>query len=353
MGDPPEPTHALTQPAARRTPRIDHGRGVRPRQPGRSVPATALTWGDARQTGYGNPGAGRSVRRRLGPSRLGTLPAMPEGHTIHRHARLQRKVLVGHRVHAWSPQGRFDDGAARLDGGTVLDIEAWGKHLLYHWGDEEGVASGDVLHVHLGLFGKFRTFKSEPPPPTDGTRLALRTHGEVGSTIYLAGATTVELITPEDIPPLVARLGPDPLRRDADPTRFAAALRRRRLPIGEALLDQRAIAGIGNVYRAEMLFRAGIDPDTPAAELGEAEVKALWDDAVHLLAIGERSGRIVTVEPEDVGRTRRSDLPRDEQRYVYKRHDRPCHRCGDTIVSWMPRSRTIWGCPTCQGLARR
>jgi endonuclease VIII len=276
---------------------------------------------------------------------------MPEGHTIHRHARLQRRALKGQRVHAWSPQGRFDEGAALLDGGTVVDIEAWGKHLLYHWGDAEGRRDGQVLHVHLGLFGRFRTFKADPPAPTDGTRLALRTFGEEGTTLYLAGATTVELITPADIDPLIARLGPDPLRRDADPERFADALARRRLPIGEALLDQKAIAGIGNVYRAEMLFRAGIDPDIPAGDVGEAGIKALWDDAVHLLAIGERSGRIVTVEPEDVGRTRRSDLKRGERLYVYKRHDRPCHRCGDTIVSWMPRSRLIWACPTCQDLS--
>lgn len=277
---------------------------------------------------------------------------MPEGHTIHRHARLQRRVLQGHRVHAWSPQGRFAEGAARLDGGTVTRIEAWGKHLLYHWGDPEGQPSGEVLHVHLGLFGRFRMFSEDPPPPTEGTRLALRTFGEAGTTIYLAGATTVDLITPADIDPLVARLGPDPLRRDADPARFSAALARRALPIGEALLDQKAIAGIGNVYRAELLFRAGIDPDTPARAVEDAAIKALWEDAVHLLRIGEKAGRIVTVEPEDVGRRRRSDLRADERLYVYKRHDRPCHRCGTPIRMWLPRSRLIWACPTCQHLAR-
>ncbi len=279
---------------------------------------------------------------------------MPEGHTIHRYARLQRKVLKGRRVHAWSPQGRFDEGAARLDGGTVLDIEAFGKHLLYHWGDEGGTPTGDVLHVHLGLFGRFRTFQDGPPMPTDGTRLALRVIDGVegGATIYLAGATIVDLITPADIDGVIGRLGPDPLRKDADPQRFHAALQRRSVPIGEALLDQKAIAGIGNVYRAEMLFRAGIDPDVPANQISEVNAKQLWDDAVHMLTLGERSGRIVTVDPDDVGRSRRSDLKRDEQRYVYKRHDRPCHRCGTPIVSWTPRSRTIWGCPSCQGLSR-
>ncbi len=275
---------------------------------------------------------------------------MPEGHTIHRHARLQRRHLVDRRVAAWSPQGRFVDGAARLDGGRVLAIDAVGKHLFYTWGDAGGTPTGDVLHVHLGLFGRFRTFVDDPPPPTDGTRLALRVvEGEGGgTTIYLAGATTVELTDPDGVEAVRDRLGPDPLDPRADPARFAAALRRRSTPVCEALLDQKAIAGIGNVYRAELLFRAGIHPDVPAKELGEPAAQAIWDDAVHLLRLGERSGRIVTVEPEDVGRRRRSDLRRGEQRYVYKRADRPCHRCGTPIRAWTPRSRTVWACPSCQ-----
>jgi endonuclease-8 len=275
---------------------------------------------------------------------------MPEGHTIHRHARLQRRALLGRQVDAWSPQGRFAEGAARLDGGTVLGIAAHGKHLLYRWGDAGGSPTGDVLHVHLGLFGKFRTFAADPPPPTDGTRLALRAR-DGGPTIYLAGATAVELLTPDEAAAIPLRLGPDPLDRRADPSRFAAALRRRSVPICEALLDQRAIAGIGNVYRSELLFRAGIDPRTPADRVGEEAAAALWADAVHLLTLGERSGRIVSVEPADVGRRRRSDLRRDEQRYVYKRDGRPCHRCGDTIVGWLPRTRLVWACPTCQHLS--
>ena len=279
---------------------------------------------------------------------------MPEGHTIHRHARLQRKIIKGERVHAWSPQGRFDDGAARIDGQTCVDIEAHGKHLLYHWGqtnaDGKPTPSGDILHVHLGLFGKFRTFHDDPPKPTDGTRLALRVdQGDGnGSTIYLAGATIVDLVTPDEVPDIVDRLGPDPLRRGADPTRFHDALSRRSIPICEALLDQKVIAGIGNVYRAEMLFRAGIDPNTPAKDITVGQADALWTDAVELLRVGEKSGRIVTVEPAHVGKKRRADLRRGERLYAYKRHDRPCHLCGTPIIKWEPRSRTIWACPSCQ-----
>ena len=111
---------------------------------------------------------------------------MPEGHTIHRHARLQRAALAGEQIRTWSPQGRFAAGAARLDGQTLLGIEALGKHLLYRWG------SGDTLHVHLGLFGKFKTFKSDPPPPTEMTRLAMANGRAV---VYLAGPTICERIT--------------------------------------------------------------------------------------------------------------------------------------------------------------
>ena len=169
---------------------------------------------------------------------------MPEGHTIHRLARLQRPLLVGRPVAVSSPQGRFAAGAGRLDGQEVEEVEAVGKHLFYHW------TGDDILHVHLGLFGKFRTFRSEPPEPTEGTRLALRTDE---ATIYLAGPTACELLTAEQRAAIVARLGPDPLHRTNDGgAALAANLARRSLPIGAALLDQKVVAGIGNVYRAEI-----------------------------------------------------------------------------------------------------
>ena len=140
---------------------------------------------------------------------------MPEGHTIHRHARLQRDILGGSRVRAWSPQGRFSAGAERLDGRRLDDIEAVGKHLFYRW---EG---GETLHVHLGLFGKFKTFHLDPPAPTEATRLAMANGRSV---IYLAGPTICELIDPQAEDRLRSRLGPDPL-----------GPHRERLPGGSAL----------------------------------------------------------------------------------------------------------------------
>lgn len=264
---------------------------------------------------------------------------MPEGHTIHRHARLHRKHLAGHVVAVSSPQGRFATGAALLDGQRLDDVEAHGKHLFYHWG------GGDLLHVHLGLVGRFRTFKAEPPPPTGGTRLAMQANG---TTIYLSGPMTCAVVDPDEKDAIHAKLGPDPLRegqRGLDD--FAARLRRRRLPIGAALLDQSVVAGVGNVYRAEALFLEGIHPDIPARQLSDRQVASLWGTLVEQLRIGEKAGRIVTVTPEDAGVERRSQITRGRL-YAYKRAGRPCRRCGAEIHRWQVGGRKMWACPTCQ-----
>ena len=264
---------------------------------------------------------------------------MPEGHTIHRYARLHRDAFAGRQVRASSPQGRFTEGAARLDGATLRGVEAHGKHLFYRF-EPTG-----TLHVHLGLFGRFRQFpEDDAPPPTDGTRLAL-TDGR--TTLYLAGAVAVELIDDAVEQGIRDRLGPDPLDPDADPGRFATALSRRTAAIGQALLDQKAIAGIGNVFRAEVLFLAGLHPDVPAKQVPRATVDELWERFVSLLTLGERTGRIVTVA--DADRTRPpSKLRRDERVYVYRRAGQACRRCGDTIVSWELGGRSIFACPTDQ-----
>lgn len=267
---------------------------------------------------------------------------MPEGHTIHRHARLQRRDLVGHTVEAWSPQGRFTDGAAELDGLRLDRIDARGKHLHYRW-DE-----GPILHVHLGLFGRFRRHRGDDvPDPTDGTRLALRTDE---LTLYLSGPTICELVTEDDVDALAGRLGPDPLRADETDgfDRFDRLLDRRSISITAALLVQEVIAGVGNVYRAEILFLAGIDPRRRAKDLDADERKRVWHIACEELARGERGGRIVTVEPADVGAKRRSDLDRSTRLYVYKRAGEPCRRCDDAIASEEIGNRTTWWCPSCQ-----
>jgi formamidopyrimidine-DNA glycosylase len=273
------------------------------------------------------------------------VPAVPEGHAIHRFARLHRRRLAGRRFAVTSPQGRFADGAARLTGLRLDGVDAAGKHLFYRW------QGGATLHVHLGLYGKFRVFDGAAPAPSPNTRLAMSDH-EV--TLYLAGPADCSLIDPEEEESIRSRLGPDPLADGADGAAgFAARLSRRTIPIGAALLDQKVVAGIGNVYRAELLFLEGIDPRQPANTIGDDAARRLWERTVAEMRRGERAGRIVTVDPAEVGARSRRDLDGDERLYVYHREDLPCRRCGETVVRSESAGRWIWSCPGCQPPVKR
>lgn len=219
-------------------------------------------------------------------------------------------------------------------------IEARGKHLFYSFD------SGLVVHVHLGLFGKFKLQKPPFPDPSPNARLLLSTDDD---RVHLAGPTTCELLSLDELEDVVAGLGPDPIVDPPDGAeRFAAALSRRSVPIGRALLDQKAVAGLGNVYRSELLFLIGLNPFVPAKQVSEDSIEQLWKLAVQELQVGERSGRIVTVDPAEVDRSRRSDLKRGERLYAYKRRGKPCRRCGTSIRSADIDDRTIWWCPECQ-----
>ena len=257
---------------------------------------------------------------------------MPEGHTLHRLARDQGGDLVGHRVAASSPQGRFADGAATLDGRTLLRADAWGKHLVHRY-------EGDVLlHVHLGLYGKFTPHPLPPPEPRGALRLRL-----VGPTRAwdLRGATACELFDDADLAALVARLGPDPIRRDADPERAWAALRRRRSPIGQALMDQSVLAGVGNVYRAEVLHAFRLHPLVPCAAVDRATFGAIWSWLVEALRRGVKERRIITVDPKELGKPR-SRLTRAESTYVYRQER--CLRCGAPVERFDLAGRWAYAC---------
>ncbi len=261
---------------------------------------------------------------------------MPEGHSIYRYADRHRGLLVGHEVVATSPQGRFGPGAARINGRRLLDVTAHGKHLFYRW------ERAETLHVHLGLYGKFRTFAGEPPPPTPATRLTLAANG---TTIYLAGPTVCELIMPSREDEILARLGPDPLQAGKsghNAARFAANLERRSIPIGAALIDQQVIAGLGNIYRAEALFLVGTNPATPAHLIPKPRVDELWKTSVKLLRKGVNEGIIATVPRS---RTRKNA---EDRLYVYKRDRFACRICGGPIATGTMADRSIWWCPTCQ-----
>jgi DNA-formamidopyrimidine glycosylase len=264
---------------------------------------------------------------------------MPEGHTIHRIARRHNDLFGGGPVAVSSPQGRFDAGARRVDGRTLERVEARGKHLLYHFDGRR------TIHVHLGLVGKFRSFRSPAPDPSPATRLALRNDDAVA---YLTGPMKCELVDAAATESIVGHLGPDPLVAGTRVTSFAAALASDDRPIGAALLDQSVVAGVGNVYRAEVLFLCGIHPETPASSLGEEEVKELWNVIRSELRNGVDDGRIVTVRPREVGAARRRDLPKQLRVYTYKRDRRPCRRCGTEIASAEMAGRRTWWCPGCQ-----
>jgi len=266
---------------------------------------------------------------------------VPEGHTIHRLARDHRKDLVDRSVTVGSPQGRFTQGAAVLNGRVLTGVDAYGKHLFYRWGD-------DTLHVHLGLFGRFMRYehaRGAPPEPTPTTRLRLITDAV---TIHLSGPTVCELMNPVAEDALRARLGPDLLGRRPNADAVFDALQRRRSAIGTVLLDQRVLVGVGNVYRAEALFLCGIHPDTPANAISRAHFDLLWETLRQQLRAGVAANRIVTVEPGDVGVTTRRQLTEDQRLYVYRRAGEPCRRCGTTITSWTLSARAIYACPSCQ-----
>jgi endonuclease-8 len=260
---------------------------------------------------------------------------VPEGHTLHRLARRHCDRFAGHTVAADSPQGRFP-GAAEIDGQVLEGADAYGKHLFHRF---EG---GGVVHVHLGLIGTF-TSHTNPAPHARATvryRIVGPTH-----TAHLVGPMACELISPDEADAVVVALGPDPLRRDADPDRAWEALQRRRVPIGLALLDQRVVAGVGNVYRAEMLYVAGIHPEVAARAISREQFDAMWTWLVGAMRRGVRTGRIVTVEPEELGKPR-SRMHDHEARYAYKRD--LCLRCGTPIRRWNLSGRWAYACESCQ-----
>jgi formamidopyrimidine-DNA glycosylase len=265
---------------------------------------------------------------------------VPEGHTIHRLARDLRRDLAGRPVAASSPQGRFADGAAAFDGSTLATTDAVGKHLFLRFDDPPET----LLHVHLGLFGKLRRARTGALAPRDAIRLRLE--GPEWSW-DLSGPTACELIDDDGFELLRDRLGPDPLRRDADPERFVARAGRSARAIGALLLDQTVIAGVGNVYRSELCFRHGIDPRVPGRDLDPDLLRDLWDDTVALLAIGVRLGRIVTVDPADAAvtptRKTAAGLTRDQRLYVYRRQS--CLRCGAPVEWFDLANRRAYACP--------
>lgn len=265
---------------------------------------------------------------------------MPEGHTIHRHARNHQQWLAGQTVTVSSPQGRFESGASAITGRRFLRADAWGKHLFHVY--EGDVEEPRFVHIHLGLFGRFKKYKEIDRPVRGAIRQRIVSND---LTLDLHGPTCCEVLTEEQVRAKTARLGPDPLRKECSADGFIAKLKRRRRGIGAVLLDQSVIAGIGNVYRAELLLAHRLHPERPANELSEDEVRALWDTTAQWLTLGVKMNRIITTTPDEVGRPY-SRMRTFERVRIYKRPT--CGVCGGPVATCQSANRTLYWCPSCQ-----
>jgi len=267
---------------------------------------------------------------------------MPEGHTLHRLARLHKRQYAGAPVEVSSPQGRFAVEASKVDGQVLVGAEAYGKHLFHDYGPP------GIVHVHLGLYGTFSDLKPPVTEPVGQVRMRM-----VGREHWtdLRGPNRCELLDAAQVDAIKARLGPDPLRRDAKPDLAWERISRSKVSVAVLLMDQAVLAGVGNVYRAEVLFRHGVAPMLPGKALDPALWKDIWADLVLLMRVGVRVGRIDTVRPEHLpkatGRAPRVDRHGGEV-YVYRRTGMPCLVCGTPIAHKDLAGRNLYWCPTCQ-----
>ncbi|KAI9007683.1 DNA glycosylase [Hyaloraphidium curvatum] len=300
---------------------------------------------------------------------------MVEGHGVARVAAAHRKLLLGKQFQARSPNGRFTDGAALINGRKLDRIESIGKNLFYFFTTASALptplssptfasssaqnASNDesndavVVHVHFGMSGKARRVAYTPVSPPEV---------EVAPVPETKPTTRLELLNPRlgicvhfscqtldhggiaFFDAWSEKLGPDPLREDADKERLWSKMQAsKNKPIGLVLMDQSFVAGIGNIYRAEILYKSRVHPETPASTVTRAAFETIWHHSVDLLQRGFRTGSILTVDPGDA----RAPWTR---RYIYN-HAR-C-RCGAQVRSWKMGGRTAYACPDCQPLDRR
>lgn len=298
---------------------------------------------------------------------------MPEGHSVHRLARQFQDVFGGQLLEVSSPQGRFTAGAAQLTGHTMEQAMAHGKQFFLRFDH------GLFLHVHLGLYGAWsfggdssfvgassigaprRMGENEtgpgdtageyagPPQPVGAVRVRLvSAHGWAD----LRGATTCAAIAGAEVEAVLNRLGPDPLHNlPGDRDEFVGRLRRRKTPVGLLLMDQSVLAGVGNIYRAEVLFRQAMNPWTPGNAVDAEAAGRLWDDTVLTMRDGVRDGRIVTT-PRSLWKPGAARAHKADAHFVYKREGMPCRVCGSTVAVTEAAARKLYWCPGCQGPAR-
>lgn len=271
---------------------------------------------------------------------------MPEGHTLRRLANSLDNAFAGVSPSVTSPQGRFATGAALLDGHTLRSADSVGKQLFVEFDGDR------ILHVHLGLIGTFSVerYAGALSAPVGQVRLRIASEDTVAD---LRGPTLCAVRTPEEIEAVLARLGPDPLDPKADPERAWPRIHRSRRTVAELLMDQSVLAGVGNLYRCEILFRHRVDPFRPGNQVRRSTFDAIWQDLVRLLAVGVITGRIVTdedevLEVESRSRAGETVTVTDPTYAVYKRTGEPCLVCGSRVRTTLVAGRNLFWCGRCQ-----
>ncbi|HEY7023621.1 MAG TPA: DNA-formamidopyrimidine glycosylase family protein [Candidatus Limnocylindrales bacterium] len=265
---------------------------------------------------------------------------MPEGDTLARIAAVLRPLLVDHTIRA----ARGRPGGAQLDrvvGSRVTKVDTKGKHLLIDFDN------GLTLHTHLGLHGSWLRY----PRDRYRSRPRSREVAVLEMDDWIAAcidAPTVELMATRAVAihPQLRNLGSDTAKQSFDVDEALAALRsptRAQAQIGDALLDQGAVAGLGNVYRSELPFLERVSPFTPVSALSDGKLRAILERAEKLVKLNSDGGARVTTT---------AGIPSDT--YVYDRTGRPCFRCRTPIKSAVTRRtpdsppRRVYWCPTCQ-----
>ena len=257
---------------------------------------------------------------------------MPEGHTIHRAARDHQEILAGQLLTVSSPQGRFTEEASLLTAQFCLAVEALGKHLLYRF------KNGKTLHIHLGLFGRIRKRKLPLVEPRGAVRVRLVSSTHV---IDINGPTICQILAEYEVMKLINRIGPDVLRSDANPGLAFNKIVKSKAPIGRLIMDQSVMAGIGNIYRSEILWRQGVHPEIPGKAINRQTFDKIWDDAKALLMIGVKHNAIITVN-----NTRPSKSRYQERVNIFAKGT--CPKCKGAIRRFEISGRRTFVCETCQ-----
>lgn len=262
---------------------------------------------------------------------------MPEGDTVWRTARRLHEALAGREIVEsdlrWPSLATTD-----LTGRRTLEVVSRGKHLLHR------VEGGLTLHSHLRMEGQWRI------EATSGLKPGWRRSPDLRVLVAAADWTALglrlgmlDLVETRREDEVVGHLGPDLLGPDWDATRAVDHLARAAMPIGEALLDQRNLAGLGTLWTAETLFVLRIHPWATASELDLSTLEQVVDRARRLIDRGRR----------DAVQSSTGSLARGESTYVHGRSGRPCRRCGATVrvalIGEPTRERTMFYCPSCQG----